>query len=944
MSLFLVLVLAVQTAVCAVGESEEAPQTYTGKFLAAINTNYAEEDGGGQFSAELQEGEEVSGAQAVLQRLWAQVEPMTPQEALRAEQAEAETVEAQGVLRPYRVGDVKIVPDSASMIAGIANSSTEKDILASLMPKKMLITCRYTDDVCTIWTSKDCDWSSEQIRQLAQNTGRLIPQLEDLFGTPRIDTDGDGKIALFVHDMPKGGAAYFNPFDIIDKSGRIGGVKLKTAGIDRLFGAACDCLHVGYMCPMEDITTIFVHEYQHYIHASYLYEGKTNDDYLTRDPLFIDEGFSSASQMILDISDFYYSEFIDGFNGADPARHSLTDWVQATGRYDDSLASYGLSFAFFQYIRTRYAALIGDKRPDFPGRGIYKLVLQSRNRSNQDNTLGIIADILYPADKYPALADTDARIRELITDFWLAVFCCAPEGEHGFNGEGWAYSLHPQVREDIGGAQTIRNAMGQLYCLKDGAEASVTIGDAGDGLRFVPVEQAYTLTFDPNGGFGDPVRIHTTQSVFILGDDAIPVPYRDGFVCTGWADASGSEYSEMEPNIPLTGDKTLYAVWSAADQVKENEPNPARIFTDVHVQFRPAEDGVYYIDSTTSYNAVVFNPELGMRCAVSSPEEGMYLLAGRTYTMKGFFVTDVGQQDTYTFRRRTAYYDVRYYPDADATSPLLTQQYGTTYTVADCTEEKWGGTFLGWSTQKDADEAAYAPGDLLTVDRDTALYAVWKPWNTIKQNTAYTKKTGSEYYVFFTPEKTASYKIQLRGRDAGITVFDETGTQLYKWFDNDASYTLYADKTYCLGVAGMEGTAYAVQYDSASTEHTVKLKVDLSMMLLNVKVRPCTEFVLPDYRPIYFGGETFLYWEDRETGAHLQPGDTVYVGDHDVILKAQNEMRPGFPEAESDVSKLGTIVIDLIAWLIGCIPRYVPLWFRSFTQRIRLFGFKGFRI
>ena len=67
-----------------------------------------------------------------------------------------------------------------------------------------------------------------------------------------------------------------------------------------IYGAKADCMHINIECnSLGIIKETFVHEYQHYIHASYQYDGKSNRTVLDVDEKYIDEGFSKAAEMLL---------------------------------------------------------------------------------------------------------------------------------------------------------------------------------------------------------------------------------------------------------------------------------------------------------------------------------------------------------------------------------------------------------------------------------------------------------------------------------------------------------------------------------------------------------------------------------------------------------------------------------------------------------------------
>src|SRR5699024_5784762 len=51
---------------------------------------------------------------------------------------------------------------------------------------------------------------------------------------------------------------------------------------------------------------------------------------------------------------------------------------------------------------------------------------------------------------------------------------------------------------------------------------------------------------------------------------------------------------------------------------------------------------------------------------------------------------------------------------------------GTKISVKQCGFEREGYRFSGWASGKNSTEAEYSPQDILTLDRDISLYAVWE--------------------------------------------------------------------------------------------------------------------------------------------------------------------------------------------------------------------------
>lgn len=71
-----------------------------------------------------------------------------------------------------------------------------------------------------------------------------------------------------------------------------------------------------------------------------------------------------------------------------------------------------------------------------------------------------------------------------------------------------------------------------------------------------------------------------------------------------------------------------------------------------------------------------------------------------------------------------------------------TQTGSKTYTISYSRPTRSGYTFLGWSTSSSASYASYSPGDSITINSDTVLYAVWQKI----EHRIYRTKTGKKYH------------------------------------------------------------------------------------------------------------------------------------------------------------------------------------------------------
>lgn len=150
---------------------------------------------------------------------------------------------------------------------------------------------------------------------------------------------------------------------------------------------------------------------------------------------------------------------------------------------------------------------------------------------------------------------------------------------------------------------------------------------------------------------------------------------------------------------------------------------------------------------------------------------------------------------------------------------------GNTITLNYTQPTKFLHRFLGWSTDPDATEAQYQPGDSYTVTEDVTLYAVWEQTAQVKTLTYQAPETvdsaiisvgGEHYYFKFTPTESGYYTFSStipNGEGDGYCyLYDGQGIQLAS--DDDSAgnlnfnlgYYMEANTTYYYGVKYWDGS------------------------------------------------------------------------------------------------------------------------------------------
>ena len=128
---------------------------------------------------------------------------------------------------------------------------------------------------------------------------------------------------------------------------------------------------------------------------------------------------------------------------------------------------------------------------------------------------------------------------------------------------------------------------GGWYTLVDGGEeitkdTPVTVPEDGSFTFYAHWDDAYTVTFDPNGGSVSPTSVLVGQGNAYGSNADIPTPTRTGHTFAGWYDAEGNQ---LTANTVISADTTFTANWTPNTYTVTFYPNggtgsmPSQTFT-----------------------------------------------------------------------------------------------------------------------------------------------------------------------------------------------------------------------------------------------------------------------------------------------------------------------------------------------------------------------------
>lgn len=211
---------------------------------------------------------------------------------------------------------------------------------------------------------------------------------------------------------------------------------------------------------------------------------------------------------------------------------------------------------------------------------------------------------------------------------------------------------------------------------------------------------------------------------------------------------------------------------------------------------------------------------------------------------------------------------------------------------------RFGYSFVGWSTSENADKAQYIPGSTFTKDADTTLYAVWSAATELSETLG--RRTGKDLefpyadkcrYYKITPKYDGLYRFESTGSlDTQIYIMSPKGG-VYAEDDNSGTdnnflldYSLNAGTTYYIKIiskdAGSIGYSFTRLYKVTYNANGGSGAPETQYKLYKTNLQLSSE--VPTRQ-----GYTFLGWSEDDTAkeATVKPG-AVFTGNRELVLYA----------------------------------------------------------
>ncbi len=251
----------------------------------------------------------------------------------------------------------------------------------------------------------------------------------------------------------------------------------------------------------------------------------------------------------------------------------------------------------------------------------------------------------------------------------------------------------------------------------------------------------YTVKYNANGGSGSMSNSsHTYDVSKSLTSNAFT---KLGYTFLGWSTSStatSATYTNGQPVKNLTstngGTVNLYAIWrDDTSALSENSSNTAAISVGGDIKyysFTPSTSGKYVIYSTDTVDTTVYLYNSAGTELDNDDDDGdgnnfrlEYNLTAGTKYVFGVKYYNSSKTGTIPFKFGRVY-TVSFNANNGSGAPSVQyKDYGKDITLSSTVPTRSGYTFLGWATSSTATSATYKPGDVITANANTTLYAVW---------------------------------------------------------------------------------------------------------------------------------------------------------------------------------------------------------------------------
>ena len=220
------------------------------------------------------------------------------------------------------------------------------------------------------------------------------------------------------------------------------------------------------------------------------------------------------------------------------------------------------------------------------------------------------------------------------------------------------------------------------------------------------------IGYDPNGGVNEPETVTVNNSVVLPNTP----PEYEGHDFLGWSTDENAETAQYTggQSVPVSGDTVFYAVWKETIHgyklkydANGGKGAPEFEYGAGTIQLstvRPVREGFVFKGWATSASAT---------SAQYQP--------GASYTLQG---SDKTVYAVWASGTESTRYRICYITNGGSHGPEDTWVSGDAM-LSKIVPDRLNRIFLGWDTNREGTNAVYQPGDVVHVNADVFLYAVW---------------------------------------------------------------------------------------------------------------------------------------------------------------------------------------------------------------------------
>lgn len=370
------------------------------------------------------------------------------------------------------------------------------------------------------------------------------------------------------------------------------------------------------------------------------------------------------------------------------------------------------------------------------------------------------------------------------------------------NGSTWTFRVNTSRHN---------NELGEYYIM---IYAYDDAGNYDPVTVFQSLGKTYTVRYDANGGTGAPNSQIKKEGVELTLSSQIPS--REGYSFDGWRGDVLLESGEWTTKTPLNATyQTGYQYYTYGS---ESNGNPTNWYSTNRADIveKAGESAVKYFEliSTTDHGdnytvngQTVDYTTMSGKTGSATVTNTIFTKGVTMYRQNGPVVTDFMAGSVYKNDGNiTLYaqwnpneYTVSFNANGGQNVPAIQTKYHDVDLKLNSMEPTRNGyEFVGWSTNADATDATYQPGEVFDLNRNTTLYAVWsKNAYVIKYNAnggedapaSQSKEYGIDVQLSSEEPIREGYTFKGWSTSANATV---ATYQPGEMFDLNQSITLYA--------------------------------------------------------------------------------------------------------------------------------------------------------